>query len=149
MPDAELEDPLLVDLDDEYFRLVGRYSSTVFHAALINHHDGDSADDLNQGLCLIAVDPDRQAVTSHCESPSDPENPTIRLAADDERGPLEAFLVPDELEFDVPTGWSRTNTNIVVIDDPGSAPEETTGTLPGFGIWNDSDVILERESSTE
>lgn len=145
VPEAEFDESPLNELEDSYFRQVGRYESTIFYAAVSNQHDAASDEQTGQGLCFIALDSDDGSTSTSCKDPSQLDNPTISLSVQDSsHGTMDAFLVPDQLDIDLPDGWTRTNTNVVIVPDPDTGDQEVTGSLSGRGIWDDQEITLTR-----
>ncbi|WBL20459.1 hypothetical protein [Citricoccus sp. NR2] len=150
VPEMEFDESSLNDLDEAYFRHVGRYASTMFYAALVNEQGGSSEEDSGQGLCFIALDGDDGTAATTCKAANELDAPTLSMTVQDSsHGDLDTFLVPDQLDIDLPDGWARTNTNVVIVPDPDASEQSVTGSLSGRGIWDDKDIILERGNTTE
>lgn len=76
------------------------------------------------------------------------DNMVLHLHADSFSPPVEAFLVPDEAQLDLPEGWTRIRPNIVMITDPDNAPDGIEGQRPDYAGGSE-DFTLERSSSSE
>lgn len=114
IPDAVLDEPVLSNIEDHYFRYLGVHSSTEFYMARTDHDDT-----VAQGLCFIAVDTKADEATSECKAPDELDPMVLQLDT-----PVEAFLIPDHADLELPEGWSQVRTNVVVVTDPDIAPEE-------------------------
>lgn len=143
VPDAELDEDVLTDLDDHYFRRLGVRDSTEFYMARTDHEETTS-----QGLCFIAVEHDSETTASQCAGPDELDDMVLHLHAKSFSPPVEAFLVPDEAQLDLPEGWTRIRPNIVMITDPDNAPKEVEGQRPDYAGGSE-DFTLERSSSSE
>lgn len=143
VPDAELDEEVLTDLDDHYFRHLGVHESTEFYMARTDHEDTTT-----QGLCFIAVDNDSDMTASECAGPDELNDMVLHLNADAFSTPVEAFLVPDEAQLELPEGWSQIRTNVVLVTDPQDAPAAVEGQLPD-AAGGSYDFTLERTSSSE
>lgn len=137
VPDVELTEDVLTDLDEHYFRKVGEDEAIEFFAARTDHED-----DARQGLCLIAVDVDIDDADANCAEPDELDEATVGLYASSLSQPVEAFLVPDETQLEPPEGWDQISDNVVVITDSESAQQEIGGQLPSDSGWED--FTLER-----
>lgn len=140
VPEVDLDEDALTNLDDHYFRYLGVHGSTDFYMARTDH-DGTSA----QALCFIAVDNDADGAETNCAGPDDLENMVLQLDTAALGSADEAFLVPDEAELELPEGWSQIRRNVVVITDPEAAAQEAEGTLPDLtGGWEN--FTIERDA---
>lgn len=140
VPDVELHDDALIGLDDHYFRHLGVHDSTNFYMARTNHENTTA-----QGLCFLAVEDSENTAESDCRGPDELDNMVLRLNVTSDSEPVEAFLIPDETQLDLPEGWDRVRDNVVIVTDPQHAPEEVEGQLPGAADWED--FTLQRQSN--
>lgn len=143
VPSAELDEDVLTDLDDHYFRHLGVRDSTEFYMARTDHEDTTA-----QGLCFIAVERDSEMTVSQCAGPDELDDMVLHLYADAFSSPVEAFLVPDEAQLELPEGWSQIRRNIVLVTDPQNAPTAVQGQLPDYA-GGSNDFTLERASRPE
>lgn len=143
VPAAELDEDVLTDLDDHYFRHLGVRDSTEFYMARTDHEDTTT-----QGLCFIAVEHDSETTAAQCAGPDELDDMVLHLHAEAFSPPVEAFLVPDEAQLELPEGWSQIRRNIVLVTDPQNAPTAVEGQLPDYAGGSD-DFSLERSSSPE
>lgn len=140
VPEIDLDEDALTNLDDHYFRYLGAHGSTDFYMARTDH-DGTTT----QGLCFIAVDNDTDAAETHCAGPDDLDDMVLQLDTAALGSADEAFLMPDEAELELPEGWSQIRRNVVVITDPEAAAQEAEGTLPDpTGGWEN--FTIERDA---
>ena len=124
IPDVELDEPVLEDIEEHYFRYLGVRSATEYYMARTDHEDT-----VTQGLCFIAVDTETSEANSKCHGPDELDPMVIHLET-----PVEAFLVPDNTHVeDLPEGWSQARRNIIVVTEPDTAPEEAEVQLPNSG----------------
>lgn len=126
VPSIELRKEVLQDLEDHYFRYLGVNGLTEFYMARTNHDDT-----ITQGLCFIAVETTVDIEESKCTAPEELGNMVLQLESEDFSTPLEAFLVPDNTQLELPEGWSRIRNNVVIVTDPHNAPQEIEGKLAG------------------
>lgn len=138
-PDVELQEEALVGLDDHYFRRLGVHGSTGFYMARTDHENTTT-----QELCFIIVDTDHDEAETKCVGPDELGNMVVHLDTASLGEPTEAFLVPDQIQLELPEGWARIRNNVVIITDPDNAPEEVDGQLSGTTDWED--VTLQRTS---
>lgn len=125
IPDVELDEPVLEDIEDHYFRYLGLRDATKFYMARTDHEDT-----VTQGLCFIAVDTETNDATSTCRGPEDLDPMVIHLET-----PVEAFLIPDDTHVEeLPEGWSQARRNVVVVTEPDTAPDEAEVLLPSSGM---------------
>lgn len=130
VPDVELAESELSDLDDHYFRHLGVRGSLDFYMARTDH-DGTTA----QGLCFIAVNDELEAAETNCLAPDDLDNMVVALDPTSLGAPGDAFLIPDDTQLQLPAGWAQIRRNIVLVTDPQQAPQEVEGQLSGTADW--------------
>lgn len=147
VPEVDMAEAALTDLEDHYFRHLGVHGSTDFYMARTDHEDTTT-----QGLCFMAVDSVDDTEDSTCVGPDaleggDLTDMVVHLDTSSGDGPSDAFLVPDDARFDdMPEGWSHIRNNVVVVTDPQSAPEGVEGQIPsGQDTWDE--FTLQRDSS--
>lgn len=122
IPEVELDEPELEDIEEHYFRYLGVRGATEFYMARTDHDDT-----VAQGLCFIAVDTETDEATSQCHGPDELDPMVIHLDA-----PVEAFLIPDDTQIDeLPEGWSQARRNVVIVTEPDTARNEAEVLLPG------------------
>jgi len=125
LPDVELDEPILENVEDHYFRYLGVREATEFYMARTDHDDT-----VTQGLCFIAVNTETDEATSKCHGPDDLEPMVIHLET-----PVEAFLIPDDTHVEeLPEGWSQARRNVIVVTEPDTAPKEAEVQLPSSGM---------------
>jgi hypothetical protein len=125
IPDVELDEPVLEDIEEHYFRYLGVRSATEYYMTRTDHEDT-----VTQGLCFIAVDTETGEANSKCHGPDELGPMVIHLET-----PVEAFLVPDNTHVeDLPEGWSQARRNVIVVTEPDTAPDEAEVQLPSSGM---------------
>ncbi len=121
LPDVDLDEPALKDIEDHYFRYLGVRGATEFYMARTDHKET-----VTQGLCFIAVDTETDEASSKCHRADDLDPMVLHLET-----PVEAFLIPDDTHVEqLPEGWSQTRRNVIVVTEPDTAPDEAEVLLP-------------------
>lgn len=123
IPVVELNEPVLTDVEDHYFRYLGVRGSAEFYMARTDHEDT-----VAQGLCFIAVDTEIGEATTTCKGPDELDPMVLQLDT-----PVEAFLIPDNTQVDdLPEGWSQARRNVIVVTEPDVAPTEAEVMFPNY-----------------
>ncbi|WBL18369.1 hypothetical protein [Citricoccus sp. NR2] len=117
------------DLDLSTLRQVGSDGDVRFFTGMATTEtevEADSSDIAADQLCFIIDHGPDSAASMTCPTIEGSEQPVAWLWSSTTTGSVEAYLVPDQNQLDLPEGWRQISPNILVIARSESTADAAT-----------------------